>query len=506
MYSFDINLSRRPQGRRHSSESQLPWFNPRLCAMLFCGAVVFAGGLTKAHATQESLPALATVPGATQLQSASGFSVQTACVGMSTMENLSPASQSLLARCGELVQSAPGAAKDDNTLGLTDQQLNGALQQVASEEAIALGARGGDISTARLGGAITRISQIRRGATGFRVSIANPTSNGSSLAGGVTPEMLAVIGGAAGDGGLASDGKLSGFLNVNYGFGDKDGTDREDGFDFSNWGLTAGLDYRINSEFTIGGLVTYSDLDTDFDTTQYTVSGGSADSDGWGLSAYGLYNHESFYVDGLIGFGRVDYDLQRNVFYTAGPDAKGTSETYNNGVRAFNAKADTNSDDFVASLGVGFDASRDALSYGPYARLSYYKIDIDGYRESGTGATELALAVDDQKVKSLTSSIGARVSYSLSRAFGVVIPYARAEWVHEFDNDARTVGATYIFDPNSTPLDARTNEPDRDYGYIGLGVSSVMPQGYQLFVDYQGVIGFKDLSEHRFIAGLRAEF
>jgi outer membrane autotransporter protein len=87
-----------------------------------------------------------------------------------------------------------------------------------------------------------------------------------------------------------------------------------------------------------------------------------------------------------------------------------------------------------------------------------------------------------------------------------VQPYARAEWIHEFDNDARTVGATYVFDPNSTPLLARTNEPDRDYGLLGLGVSAVLPKGYQAFLDYQGLVGFRDLSSHRFLAGLRMEF
>lgn len=352
-----------------------------------------------------------------------------------------------------------------------------------------------------MGGAITRISEIRRGVTGFRVSISDPANTGGVLAGYAAPEGSTVTGGAAGDGDFFGEGKLSGFLNVRYGFGDKDGTDREDGFDFSNWGLTGGVDYRIDSKFTVGGLLTYSDLDTDFDTTQNTVSGGGVDSDGWGLSAFGTYNHEIFYVDGLIGFGRMDYDIQRSVFYVPGPKS-----TVGSGPRAFDAKADTDSDDFVASLGIGHDASRGALSYGPFARITYYKIDIDGYRETGTGATELALAVDDQEVKSLTTSIGGRVSYSISRSFGVVLPYARAEWIHEFDNDARTIGATYIHDPNSTLLAARTNNPDRDYGFLGVGVSAVMPHGYQLFLDYQGLIGFRDINEHRFVAGLRAEF
>jgi outer membrane autotransporter protein len=170
------------------------------------------------------------------------------------------------------------------------------------------------------------------------------------------------------------------------------------------------------------------------------------------------------------------------------------------------ADADTDGDDFVASLGLGYDWSRDALTFGPYARLTYYESNIDGYTEGGTGATELALKVDDQSVESLTSSIGARLSYAISQSFGVIIPQIRAEWVHEYSNDARDIAATYVFDPNQIPLLAKTNDPDRDYGYIGVGVSSVLPQGRQLFLDYQGLVGYRDLEDHRIVAGLRLEF
>jgi hypothetical protein len=126
-------------------------------------------------------------------------------------ENLAPASQDLLARCGELVSTAPGTP-DTNTLDLTDRQLNGALQQVATEESIALGARAGEITAARLGGAITRISEIRRGVSGFRVSISDPTNTGGVLSGYAALEGSTVTGGAAGDGDFVGEGKLSGFL------------------------------------------------------------------------------------------------------------------------------------------------------------------------------------------------------------------------------------------------------------------------------------------------------
>jgi uncharacterized protein with beta-barrel porin domain len=167
--------------------------------------------------------------------------------------------------------------------------------------------------------------------------------------------------GGAASGDLASEGRLSGFLNVRYGFGSKDETAREDGFDFDHWGVTGGLDYRLTDDFTLGGAISYTKLNADFNQSGFNVFGGSADSDGWGIAAYGIYSKKGFYVDGLLGYGQVSNELSRRVFYSAGADAQGTS-TADGGVREFSGKADPDSNDFTASLGAGFDYNQGALS------------------------------------------------------------------------------------------------------------------------------------------------
>jgi hypothetical protein len=232
-------------------------------------------------------------------------------------EELSGQSLGLLDRCTELVLTANGLPVSDGALDLTDAQLNGALQQLATEEAAALGSRGENIASGRIGAAIGRLSEIRRGATGFRVSLITPEGNQSLtqenlLAGGFA------TGGAAQAGGgnpFLDEGRLSGFLNVAYGFGNKDATDREDGFDFSSWMATGGVDYRINDKLTLGGMLSYGTLDADFDSTSYTVSGGSADSEVWGLTLYGLFTEGPFYADALVGYGWTDYEMERRVLY-----------------------------------------------------------------------------------------------------------------------------------------------------------------------------------------------
>lgn len=452
----------------------------------------------------ETLP-LANVPGASQLQSDTGQSVQTTCGQMAPLNaagQLNGLPQQLFFRCRELVQTAPGTPKT-NTLDLTDPQLNGALQQVTTEESAALGSRATEITTARIGNVVSRLSELRRGVTGFRVSLIDLGNQNTLMADNFDSDTLLTGGAASGD--LPSELRLSGFLNVRYGFGNKDETAREDGFDFDHWSVTGGLDYRLTDEFTLGGAISYTELSADFNQSGFKVSGGSADSDGWGIAAYGIYAKEGFYLDGLLGYGQVSNELSRRVLYTAGTDAQGSSTT-DGGVRQFTGKADPDSNDFTASLGAGFDYNQGPLSYGPYARLTYYNVEVDGYSETGNGDVELAMRVEDQSIDSFTSALGARVAYAVSQPFGVLIPQGFVEWIHEYSNDARTIEATYIYDPFQVPLIANTNDPDRDYASLGVGISAVLPRGMQMFFSYQAVLGFSDLEENLFVGGIRAEF
>ena len=471
-------------------------------------AIAFAAltlGILAPSATRAGTQPLANVPGASQLQSDTGQSVQTTCQKMAPLNGegqLNGLSQQLFFRCRELVQTAPGTPKD-NTLGLTDPQLNGALQQVATEESAALGSRATQITTARMGNVVGRLAELRRGVTGFRISLIDLGNQNAMMADNFDSDAVLTGGAASGD--LASEGRLSGFLNVRYGFGKKDASAREDGYDFDNWGVTGGMDYRLTDDLTVGGAVSYSKLNADFKQSGYEVSGGSADSDGWGILAYGTYSKNSFYVDGLLGYGQVSNDLSRRIFYVAGADAQGTS-TADGGVRQFSGKADPNSTDFTASLGAGFDYNQGALNYGPYARLTYYNVEVDSYSERGTGALELAMHVQDQSIDSFTSALGARLAYAVSQPFGVLIPQGFVEWIHEYSNDARTIEATYIYDPFQVPLIANTNDPDRDYASLGVGISAVLPRGMQMFLNYQAVLGFSDLEENLFVGGIRAEF
>ena len=170
------------------------------------------------------------------------------------------------------------------------------------------------------------------------------------------------------------------------------------------------------------------------------------------------------------------------------------------------AKGSPDANDYTFSLGSGYTFNSGGFSYGPYARLSYLRVDIDGYSENGAETSGLNLKVDDQDWKSFTSVLGGEFSYAVNHSFGVVIPQGRLAWVHEFKNDSEELTATYVADPRQNVLRALTDDPDRNYFELALGVSTVFRNGFQAFLNYDTVLGFDHLKSHLFTLGGRMEF
>lgn len=105
-------------------------------------------------------------------------------------------------------------------------------------------------------------------------------------------------------------------------------------------------------------------------------------------------------------------------------------------------------------------------------------------------------------------SLGGDLSYPISTGFGVIIPQVGASWEHEFEDDARNIDALIIADDsgNSSTIRVRTEDPDRDYARLGAGVSTQLRDGIAAFVDYETLLGLRDIGYHKFTAGARIEF
>jgi len=447
--------------------------------------------------------ALSSRPGQSQLQSNTGGSINVLCPQMAaaggSAGTLPPDQQALFEACRRLVQTAndiDGSGSSGFSLGLNDGELNAALQQVAGEEGLTARSFTTETSSGQVANVGLRLTELRTGASG--VSLANFQLNGreTSLLAyeqAVRQDGRARGGAASADSGLRVS-KLGAFINGLVSTGDKDGTDKENGFDFDTLGITGGVDYRFTGNFVMGVAGSYNRVDADYDKSA-TVAGGNVDLDGYGVTVYGTYYIDSFYVEGMAGYVSNDYDIKRRVLYTSNTAQPGENAT---------AKANTDGDAISVSGGAGYTFNHRALSYGPYTRVTYVDLDVDGYTEKGAGG--LNVSVEDQSADSLTAVLGGQVAYAMSQGFGVLIPQARLEWIHEFSNDADVVQTRYVSDFTGTPLITRTDSLDSDYGALSLGISAVSKGGLQGFLQYETWLGLEDISEHIFTVGGRWEF
>ena len=422
---------------------------------------------------------LANTPGLTSLQSATGAAVQTVCGGLASAGNTITSTpqnpeQDLFNQCNAMVQTGneiQGSGPIGNSLGLNNAELGGALQNVATEE-MGTPSR---ISMSTLSGQVAEINTHL-----FGVHLISQK-----------------LGSSAGDddGSLLSN-RLSMFVNGIGGFGETTSTLREDASDFYSAGVIVGLDYRFTNNFVSGLAFGYSHLGSDFQSN-INVSGGGIDADIYNLSLFASYDLDNFYVDGTFTYGWSDYDVRRGVLVSS------NSTTSTGGANRV-AKSSPDGQQYSTGLGLGYNYNNKAFNFRPFARLDYYHGNIDGYSE--TGGFGLDLNVEEQNFESLQSLLGAQLSYALSYSFGVIIPQFNVGWHHEFLNGSRAINARYSADFNNNILTALTDNPDRDYMTVGVGVSTVLQGGTQLFLNYQGLVGYTNVTSHGFAGGVRIEF
>ena len=305
------------------------------------------------------------------------------------------------------------------------------------------------------------------------------------------------------------------FANGIFSVGDRDPTSNEDGFDFHTYGVIAGVDYRFSPKLVLGAAFTYQSANSDLDNPSSLVSptfstsanAGSADTRSYGFSLYGTYYVlEQLYVDGIVSFGWNNYSLDRVIGYNLGPNpTTGQSTDPVNQI----AHADPKGYQSSFSIGAGYEFRQGAWTFGPVARLQYFRLNIDGYQEKINNTNPgfgWALALDSQDVESFTTVLGGRASYVISTGVGVLLPQVRIEWEHEFKNDSRLLTARFVNDPVGQPILFTTDNPDRNYANLGVSLSATFRHGIAAFIDYQTVLGLANVSGNFITLGVRGEF
>lgn len=268
------------------------------------------------------------------------------------------------------------------------------------------------------------------------------------------------------------------------------------------FGITAGIDYIFSDRLVLGGAFGYGSSEADFDN-----EGGETEASSVSASLYGLFQLSEIVSSTiLVSYSWQDYSSVRNLEYT---DAVGPVSR--------SIEGDTDGNSFALSAGLAADFVRGSATFTPTARVDYLDAKIDGFEENTTGGPDgLALVYLDQDIKSFRTALGMQASTTINTSSGIIVPHVRAEFIHEFEDNARAILARYLHDPNPTEqpvgnstgatFTITTDVPDRDWFTIGGGLSAVFAGGMSIFIDYETVIGFADVSDHSITAGARIEF
>jgi uncharacterized protein YhjY with autotransporter beta-barrel domain len=409
------------------------------------------------------------------------------CPRLADSEGLSPDQAELVELCS-LVRNQ----------SLPDSELQEILDAINPEEIFAAATGALRLSVSQHGNLSQRINALRNGARGVDLSGLNLEIDGQVIAGQAIQQFFdgLVGGGASADESGSVWGRWGAFLNGRVSTGEKDETANESGFDYDLQGITLGVDYRIRDNLIFGVAGGLGGVDSD-----YHGNGGGLDIESWNASAFLTYfRDESFYADVMMTYGENDYDSKRNILFDAG-DMMLVDRT---------AKGDTDGTQFSFGFGLGWDFSKDAWTYGPHAGLYHYRVEVDGFEESGAGG--LDLAIGDQEVTSLTGNAGGHLSYALLTDWGVLVPNARVDWVREFEDGTESLSYGFVNDPfvadpgdPSPTITLRSDRPDSSYFILAAGVSAQFIHGISGFVNYQTYSGYSDFTISEWNFGLRWE-
>ena len=351
----------------------------------------------------------------------------------------------------------------------------------------------------QIGNIGARLMALRMGtASGFDLAGLSIDIDGHRISGRqVQGLMEAFANGGAASADDSGFSRLGVFVSGRLSRGTRDETANVDGFKYRITGLTAGADYRLQDDLIVGGALGYSRAKTDIRN-----EGGDVDADNYSATLYGTWYQDSgVFVDGSLTYSRGDFDQQRNVNYTLPTQGVTVDQIFD---------ASFKGNTFGISLSGGYEFRQDALTLVPFARLQYLRARIDGYQETvrrpGEAGDGLGVEIDKQRLTSFTSALGVQANYAISQPWGVLMPFASAEWVHEFDKSNDNVTGRFLGDRGGNTFSFAVDDTDSNYFDLGVGVAAQFTQGTSGFVNYQRIEGFSNLSHYSVNAGLRFEF
>lgn len=257
----------------------------------------------------------------------------------------------------------------------------------------------------------------------------------------------------------------------------------DDRYRFTTNGISAGVDYRVNSWITVG-----TGLGISTDRSRVGNKGTRSDADSTVAVAYAsMRPMQGVFVDALLGYGVLSFDSQRYITAT-GDMATGSRD----GKQLF------------GSIATGLEFYRTDWMWSPYARLEFSQAKLDAYTEDGPAMH--ALKYFDQTARSHKAVLGARAEGKVAVRWGHIMPQVRVEYARSFDeqNEAGLAYADLAAQGPAYTLRGRAMDTGR--WTVGLGGRLLLRSGVELGVEYTTNIDQSSAYVGSLRLGLRVPF
>ncbi len=363
--------------------------------------------------------------------------------------------------------------------------LRDMMREITPNEVLGQSNSAAEIITSQFRNIDARLSELRAGGGGFSLSGLRATYGNQSI----PLAMLAYLNAEEPDNTVNNFvSPWSFFINGTISMGERDKTGRELGFDFDTYGITAGLDYRLNSQQVIGMALGYAHFDSQIEDEAEMKSNGIT------LTGYGsFYLKDNFYLDARISYGQPRFEQTRRINFSI--EDVTIDRT---------AHGDTDASQYTVAFNMGYHFNKNGWNMTPNFSFRYVDTQINQFTESGAGGFNFSYA--EQHIKSMVGSLGFNISKAISLKKGVITPQFDINLSRELENNGGLVEAWFINAPDDEIFWIETDEPDRLYGDAGLGLVFIGANGKQAYINYRSMFGLDGFSRGTINLGLRFEF
>lgn len=327
------------------------------------------------------------------------------------------------------------------------------------------------------------VSGVRFSDGGQWVKVGDMLANNSNQANDASPPVA------------FADSRLGAFIDGTILQGEQGSDEFEDSADHDAMILVAGIDYRLRDDLIIGTAYRYA-------TTEATVRDdlSKVKVSGYSLLGYLTHYRDNWYGEATLAFGSDSYSQQRRL--VCGAECPVTFDVQ--------ADSDYHGDQWVATIGGGYELQFAQLSVTPNAQFALGSQKTDSYREtaSNLGAVGAGYLLDigSQTRDQQSLTLGVTASYAISTDFGIILPMLSVDLRNEMETDALAINGQFVGDvSNDQEFLVLAREVDSSYMLIGLGTSFQFQGGNSGYVQFRTIQGYDNLDQWELTAAWRWE-